>query len=321
MEREKMTATFSSPKQYNVRSVSFPSRSHPNTNKIEEELNKLTSLDLSSSSIPAPETIFAALSGLTNLYKHVSDLFNLPANQQALAHHPQHKTLMVSELLDGSVTFLDICGKTRDILLLIKQSARELQSALRRKKGGDWSIDCYIGAYVSSRKKTKKEITKSLASLKQMENITPLILDLNDHLSAIVKVVREASLVTRSIFRSLLLFLSVPASKPKSATRWSLILKLVSKRVGAGNETHQPEVVIKKNELESVGVEIRKLLMAKDVSEEDDDDDDEAEKIRSTLLTRLEGVDIMIEDFEKRVEWLFRRTIEARVSLLNSLST
>ncbi|KAJ0098127.1 hypothetical protein Patl1_29216 [Pistacia atlantica] len=55
-------------KHYNVRSISLPTRSHPTTLRVEEELNKLTSREMYSSSSKA-EKIWSGLSGLGELYK------------------------------------------------------------------------------------------------------------------------------------------------------------------------------------------------------------------------------------------------------------
>ncbi|KAJ6398238.1 hypothetical protein OIU77_019110 [Salix suchowensis] len=121
--------------------------------------------------------------------------------QQALLQHQNEK--LVDDMLDGLMRYLDICGKTRDAALLMNESIRELQSALRRSKaGGELSIQSNVNAYVCARKKMKKEVAKSLASLKKADNIFEgsLLLNPSDHLlSAIVRVLSEASLITVSI--------------------------------------------------------------------------------------------------------------------------
>ncbi|KDP43729.1 hypothetical protein JCGZ_22356 [Jatropha curcas] len=76
-------------RSYNVRSISFPARSHPSMGKIEERLNKLSSTEISS--LANAETIRARLSSLAEIYKCIEDLLNLPLTRQALAKHQEEK--------------------------------------------------------------------------------------------------------------------------------------------------------------------------------------------------------------------------------------
>ncbi|ESR38558.1 hypothetical protein CICLE_v10027131mg [Citrus x clementina] len=205
-----MVAAFSaksSTKQYGVRCISLPAaRSHPVTMKIEHELNKLKSWEISSSSSSNGEKICLGVAGLGELYRCIGEFLGLPLTREALAQH-QHENCWDDELLDGLLLYLDICGSTRDVVLMIKQSVRELQSALRRSKVGDFTIDDEQG------------ITKCLASLKQMEYNTfgsSRVLGLNDHLALLIQLLRKVSRITTCIFNSLLQFLSVPTLKPKS---------------------------------------------------------------------------------------------------------
>ncbi|XVF62264.1 hypothetical protein PTKIN_Ptkin08bG0203400 [Pterospermum kingtungense] len=146
---------------YGVRSVSFPGRSHPSTLRMEEELNKLRCWQGASSSSNT-ETLCTSLFGLSKLYICMEDPLNLPLTQQASAQ--SHNEKWGNELLDCSLKHLDLCGSTREVILSMKQSARELQSALRRSKGGELSIESNINAYICSRKTMKKEIANSFAS-------------------------------------------------------------------------------------------------------------------------------------------------------------
>ena len=291
--------------RYHVRSSSLPTRSHPSTVKVEEQLNKLKACEASSSS--QAEKICRGLFGLVELYRCVEELLNLPLTQQALAQYQHEK--WVNELLDGSVKYLDICSKASDTVLLMKESVRELQSALRRRKGGEFSIEGNVAGYTCCRKKMKKEVAKSLSSLKQMENKsgTSPILDLDQHLSAVVRVLREASLITTSIFQQLLLFLSAPVLKPKP-TKWSLVSRLAHKGVIVCEAQGK-----KINELESVDIAVSNLLV------QNPSKDPEAEKIQSAHK-RLEALDMSIEGLENGLGCLFRRLIQTRVSLLNILS-
>ncbi|KAJ7953206.1 DUF241 domain protein [Quillaja saponaria] len=216
-----------------ARSISLPSRLKPKSHKIETELKKLKAWEFASSlagteSSLQAETVQVGLAGLAELYTYIQELINSTLTQQALLHHQHGKE--AQEALDRSIGLLDICGSARDLFLLMKEHVQELLSALRRK-GGDSSIKNYVYAYIFFRKKAKKEIFKSLKALKKIDSsIGPYqLLDVDHHQLMVVKVLRELSKVTVSMFQSLLLFMSMPVLK-KNTSRWSLISKLMITR-------------------------------------------------------------------------------------------
>ncbi|XP_027362703.1 uncharacterized protein LOC113870308 [Abrus precatorius] len=304
-------ATFSSlsPKHYRgygIRSISLPTRSHPSTVQIEEELNKLKAWETSSSS--EVERIFFGLSGLVELHKCIEDLLKLPLTQQALSHY--HNQKWVDELLECPVRFLDILGETRDAIMLMKGNVRELQSALRRRKIGDLVIESHVSSYWSLRRNTRKECTKSLLLLKQKDGsfgASPP-LDLNHHLSAVVRVLREASLITSSIFQSLVAFLSSPILKSKANNKWAFVSRLMQKGVLQCN--NQQENV---NELEKVDLSLCRMVM------DNANKDFEAENFQSAHK-ELEAVVVIIEGLENGLDCLFKHLINTRVSFLNIIS-
>ncbi|EEF40669.1 hypothetical protein RCOM_0872170 [Ricinus communis] len=118
-----------------VRSISLPSRSHPATIRIEEELSKLKPLEASSASTLS--SLCFDLSGVDGLYHCVNDLLHLASTQQVLSRHQSQKCL--NQLIDWSVRLIDACSITRDAMLQFKEQVQALQSALRRRKG-DLSI-------------------------------------------------------------------------------------------------------------------------------------------------------------------------------------
>ncbi|XP_041019726.1 uncharacterized protein LOC121261436 [Juglans microcarpa x Juglans regia] len=318
MKRATMAAAFSPKpsKRYSVRSISLPARSHPSTLRVEEELNKLksweTSSTTSSSSSKVETTIcLNGLSLLSELYRCIEDLLNLPLTQQALAQNQHQK--FVNNSLESCLGYLDVCGNTRDAILLMQASIRELQSALRRRKVGDHlSIESIFTAYSCSRRKMKKKIANSLAS-----NLKPLMdnqfedspmLALDDHLAAVVRVLRETSLTTVSIFHSLFVLLSQPVLKPKPS-RWKLVSKLVQK--GEALRKEQPAT----NELESTDIALGNLLL----QNSSEDMIIKAQKIQSAQI-RLDALDVGMEGIEQGLECLFRHLIRTRVLLLNIIS-
>ncbi|CAI8608952.1 unnamed protein product [Vicia faba] len=307
MMKKPSLATFSTnPKhssKYGVRSISLPTRSHPTTVQIEEELTKLKSWETSSSS--KSETICFGLSGLTKLYKCIEELLKLPLTQQALSQHKNEK--WVDELLDSPLKFLDLLSKTRDEILLLKGKVEELQSVLRRRKVGDSDIENHVAEYWCLRRKMRKECTKSLLLLKQIDGSigsSLFSLDLNNHLSAVVKVLIEGSLVTSTILQSLVVFLSSPILRSK-VNKWSLVSRLMQKGVfGCENNI---------NELEKVDFGVSGLVI------ENLRKDGVVEKIQSAH-GRLEALVVAIEGIENGLECLFKRLINTRVSFLNIVS-
>lgn len=219
---------------YAVRSISLPSRLHPNSLRIEAELNNLKAWEISSvtSTLPlSAETIHTGLTGLAELYNGVDELVHSPLTQQSLLHQPCKE--MVEEALGQQIELLDLCGFSREVTMKMKEHVVDLRSSLRRKRG-DSNARSNVNAYFCFRKKVTKDIGKCIGALKRWENKTgscsaPLS-DANNHLLVVIRVLKEVRLLTISIFRSLLLYLSMPVIKSRVLAVWSLI----SKRMAVG---------------------------------------------------------------------------------------
>ncbi|KAK3029162.1 hypothetical protein RJ639_039717 [Escallonia herrerae] len=295
-------ATSKNNSRHNLRSISLPCRSHPTTRHVEEKLNELKTWE-ETLSVPTAETISGGLSKLEELYKCMDDLLDLPMTKQALSVHQCQP--WTNKLLEGSVRLLDICGTARDFMSLLVEHVRDLQSALRRRKG-DSSIESSIAKYTSFRKKIKKESKCLIAALNQFDNKIGVscLLDQDHHLQAVIRVLREVSLSTVSIFETLLMFFSVPVPKQKAA-KWLMVSKLMHK--GAATCEEEPENV---NELESVDAALWSLCRY---------GSSEVQKV-SIAQRRLEALEASIEGFEDRLGCMFRQLIKARASLLNIIS-
>ncbi|PHU26883.1 hypothetical protein BC332_05215 [Capsicum chinense] len=118
-----------SSKPNHVRSLSLPGRSHPTTQRVEEELNKLKSLEVSA----APEAVSNGLLSLEKSYKCIDDFLNLP---QTLYQSLHEKWL--DDLLDKSVRLLDLCGTIKELVSRCKENMtalKDLPLSSRRSSG------------------------------------------------------------------------------------------------------------------------------------------------------------------------------------------
>ncbi|XP_027915335.1 uncharacterized protein LOC114174706 [Vigna unguiculata] len=286
--------------KFHVRSNSFPSGSHPNISRVEEELNKLKTWEATSTS--TSNSIGTGLSLLSDLHICLEDLLNMASTQKLISNHYGEKSM--EELMDCSVRILDICGITRDTMLQIKENVQALHSALRRRKG-DSSIERIVAEYNFFSKKMKKNAKKLITTLKQMENkfgVSP-VLEEDQQLVSLVRLLREVIVMNMSIFRSLLTFLTVPASKSK-ATKWLLVAKLMQKGVIACEEKQKSL-----NELRCVEASLSSLVS-------------EGTNVATMKAANesLEALENGIESIENGLENVFRRMVKTRACLLNIMT-
>ncbi|CAL0311434.1 unnamed protein product [Lupinus luteus] len=287
--------------KHHVRSNSFPSASHPTTVKVEEELRNLKTFEATSTS--TSESISTSLCFLQDLYISLDDLLNLPSTQKLISHHKGEKC--VEEILDGSLRLLDICGITRDTMLQIKENVQALHSAIRRRKG-DSSIARSVAEYNSFTKKVKKNAKKLITSLKQMDSnfgVSPL-LNQDQDLAALIRVLREVIAMNMSIFHSLLSFSAFPSSKSK-ITKWLMVAKLMQKGVQSCEENS--------NELQHVDAAL--IILISDATS----NGASVQKMQATR-EKLEALENVIEIIENGLESLFRHLIKTRASLLNTMT-
>lgn len=183
---------------------------------------------------------------------------------------------------------LEVCGISKDVLLLVKEQLQDLQFTLRRVCIGEPDICGKIAAYNHYRKKLKKETLKCLNSLKGiMKNKKPIASDrlspIDDNLKVVVDVLKEVRVTTISIVESLLSLISIPWLDQKAAKGSSF----ASRFMRASGECLY---------------DICDVMAVQSANK------------------RLEAVEIAIEDLEAELECMFRRLIQTRVSLLNILT-
>ena len=210
--------------------------------------------------------------------------------------------------MDGSVKLIDICGILRDFMLQTNEHVRPLQSALRRRKG-DSSIETSITSYNCFRKKMKKDVKKLIMALKQVDKnfeASPTVDQNDDHLCAVIRVLREVCGMNISIFQSLCMFLTVSGSKTKSS-RWSLVSKWMHKGSVVALACEDKEESV--HEMDCVDSALCMISLGVD----------HAEKMQIGLK-RLKALAGSINGLENGLEYVFRRLIKTRTSLLNIIS-
>ncbi|KAI3933902.1 hypothetical protein MKX01_028228 [Papaver californicum] len=202
-------------KSFHARSISLPTRSNPLAAAVEAQLCKLGSSDLTSS-------ISNNLVALKNLYECVEDFLSTKDGK------------CLDAVLDRSVMLLDVCGRIKDVLSMMKQSAQDLQSSIRRKSNE-------FDAYVSSRKKACKDIQKCLSYIKKNNN---------KHNDIVTDVLTEVEATTLAVFESVLSFLSAPKQR-------SLVSKLTTKATTKQvvNEVTKVDVALKSKVIEAKEVQ------------------------------------------------------------------
>ncbi|KAJ7978684.1 hypothetical protein O6P43_002178 [Quillaja saponaria] len=295
-----MAASPMNPKSHcHARSNSLPSRPHPLILQCNEHLRRLGSDATSSSSSP----IRHKLSGLQDLHDCVEKLLQLPLTQQSIVQESQEK--WVDKLLDGSLRLLDVCTAAKDSLLHTKECARELQSIIRRRRGGELELATEVRKYLVSRKVARNAIHKSLGNLKAIEKKCTFATANKDHENAeLISMLREVEAVTLSIFESLLSFISGPRQTKSKLSSWSLVSKLMqTKRVACTQETDE-------NEFAKVDAAVQSFALQMTIK---------SDNINS-LQNLLEKLESHSQGLEEELESLFRRLIKIRVSVLNILN-
>lgn len=234
----------------------------------------------------------------------VENLVLLPHTQQLLLQGHQEK--WIDELLDGSLRLLDVCTVAKDSLLHTKEYARELQSIMRRKRGGEMEVTDEVKKFLASRKVVKKAILKAFENLKATvkKGKGKLSPSNKDHETiTLVSMLKDVEVITLSILESLLIFISGPAQS-KQSNYWSLVSKLMqNKKVSSTQEVDQ-------NEFSNVDAALQSFVFH--VTRKSDN--------INHLQTQLENLESVVQDFVEALEALFKRFIKIRVSLLNILN-
>ncbi|XP_027357061.1 uncharacterized protein LOC113866368 [Abrus precatorius] len=294
-----MAASPLNPKShFHARSKSLPSRPHPLILQCNEHLERLRASHETSSS---SSLLNQKLGGLQDLHECVEKLFQLPLTKEALHHHCQEN--WVDELLNGSLRLLDVCTATKDSLLHTKECMRELQSIMRRRKGGEVELKAEIKKFLASRKVVKKAISKALTNLKgTTKNCNISSTNKENQTLALVSLLENVEVVTLSTFQALLHFIS--GTTQSKSSNWLLVSKLMqTKKVACSQLVDESEFAQLDEALQS--------CMFSQTSKFDN---------MTKLKNHLEKLESLIQDLEEGLDFLFRRLIKIRVALLNILN-
>uniref|UniRef100_A0A7N0UG26 Uncharacterized protein n=1 Tax=Kalanchoe fedtschenkoi TaxID=63787 RepID=A0A7N0UG26_KALFE len=287
--------------KYHVRSVSLPATSHPTSIRVEQKLNSLKVLQQrrQATSTTTSASICSALSGLEQLNSCVDELLANPTAEAMISTHKREP--WVDHLFDASVVILDACSASNDTVLEAKRQVHDLQSALRRRKG-DSSIESSLSSYKCLRKRMRKDATKMITALKRVDTRVRAsavnILDIDS--SRMIKLLTEATTITTAIFESLLSFLiGAPLSSLKE-TKWSLVQRLMNRKVAAC----ESELV---NEFVHAEAALIKIKCS-------------SSEVDCDALERLATLETSLGGLEKCLENIFRCLVRSRVCLLNMMS-
>ncbi|KAF4366547.1 hypothetical protein G4B88_023896 [Cannabis sativa] len=152
--------------------------------------------------------------GLRNLQNTANDLLRYSV---VVDYNKRQDQKRVYEVSEACLKMLDVCGVSKDVLLLVKEHLQDLQFTLRRLSIGEITTDIEnkISDYNCYRKKLKKETINCLNSLKGSLNKVVLLVpsslsSLNDNLSIVVDVLKEVRVTTISIVESLFSLIDKP---------------------------------------------------------------------------------------------------------------
>ncbi|KAF3656802.1 hypothetical protein BC332_31168 [Capsicum chinense] len=224
---------------------------------------------------------------LRDLHDSANNMLHSPLIKREIAHQGQEK--WAYEVSETSLRMLEVCGTTKDVMLLVKDHVHDLKCTFRRiSVGENATTENKFAPFHCHRKKLKKEMLKRLHSLKGMKNNTKCIdssIDDKNNLMVVVNVLREVRVATMSILESLMALMSMPSPNTTRKTSKGYFGSKLLMRVNSLSSWEKCDAMT--------------LQCAN---------------------KRLEAVELAIEDLEGELECIIRRLIRTRVSLLNLLT-
>ncbi|XP_073120974.1 uncharacterized protein [Henckelia pumila] len=280
---------------FHSRSNSFPSKSHPVMDEIQDHLRRLKASE--ATSITA-KSVNSDLVSLVDLHEGVQNLIQIPSIQQVLSH--EQCGTWINEILEGSLSLVDLCGFSRDVCCSMKEYIQELESSIRRNRDKT-ATETDIKSYLVSRKKINKMISmKYVKNLKSFDQNSTVSVENDNNLQAIVMVMKHAAAISFSVLNSVPLFLSGANGRSKSRN-WSLLSKFTLNHV-------YPETDRDCGSKDLFDLHVGASMKFMD------------KVIVQNILKKLKESEMAIHELEDGLESLFRSLVKTRVSLLNILS-
>ncbi|KAG8377773.1 hypothetical protein BUALT_Bualt08G0068300 [Buddleja alternifolia] len=189
--------------------LSFPSQSHPIVNDVEDHLHRLRASEATSTS----SSLCEKMASLRDLHEGINNMIQMPSIQQALSY--EHGQGWINELIEGSLKVVDICGFSREVVSLTKESIQDLESSIRRNRGETATLDD-IKAYVASRKKINKMVKKCNKNIYKNSTAIP-----DNEFGTMLK---ETEALDFSVLSSVLMLISGEKERSKQRS-WSFLSK------------------------------------------------------------------------------------------------
>ncbi|KAK3412804.1 hypothetical protein EUGRSUZ_I01496 [Eucalyptus grandis] len=142
---------------FHARSVSLPLKPNRLIPQAEEHLRRIRSSEATTCSF---SLVSNTLSSVVDFYDSVEDLLLFSDTQHALVQEGY------DEVLERSLSLLDLCCAVKDVIAQTKENMQELQSTLCRRRGDDLALRNWVETYLTLRKKAKKTIQNCLKNLK-----------------------------------------------------------------------------------------------------------------------------------------------------------
>ncbi|CAH1421664.1 unnamed protein product [Lactuca virosa] len=209
------------------------------------------------------------------------------------------------ELLDVSVSFLDIFSNISDLMLQTKPHVRDLGCDLWRNGGP--RINIIIENNTAFRKKLRRDIRTSVASLNRLDDMIGhfTLVDLeNKHLISVIRVFRDVKAFMAVVLQLLFKFLATPLLKTRSRSRWRAVSRYISKSKVVPEEKADTNI----NEFQHLDASLFRYGTSN--------------KLEFIQLVRkkLEEFEATVDDINSHMESMSRRLITTRISVLVFIS-
>lgn len=193
----------------------------------------------------------------------------------------QGKEKWIEQVSEASVTMLDVCNVSKDVMTLVRHSLKELQLTLRCNES---NMHVKIAAYNRHRNKLKKETLKCLNTLKSIKGGgrgTLVMQRIEQNLLFVAEVLKEVRRAILTMVESLFSLVCIPWLERKQSKR--SMSSIFTMRFCCLDDVWD-EVAVQ------------------------------------SASTRLEAAQIAVEELEIELGCIFRRLIQTRVSLLNIIT-